>query len=304
MSENKAQIFDSALYALPERIALPLKKLPPEQKEKISEIRLRANQPLSITSQTKTLYLSHDSRLCDRVNQLAIMVFQKEIFEIVRVLTNNSIYSYTEALNQGFLPMRYGHRAGVTGNFSGKNLCEFSSLNIRIARQIMGIAEPFLKELLSGGVLLAGPPSSGKTTLLRDMARMLSSLGKRVAVIDTRGEISAFFGGIIYNDLGPNCDVLYGVEKARGIEIALRTLSPEFIFFDEIGTSEELKGVAECFNAGCSIVTTAHIDQNEQIEKRKIIKDLLRTGGIKNIILLDKAFRTKIEKGEGEKSDY
>lgn len=299
MSENTVQIFDSALYALPERIAVPLKNLPFEAKGKISEIRLRANQPLCVTKNAETLYLSHDSRLCDTPMQSSITVFQSDIFASVRAIANNSIYAYTDTLNQGFLPMKFGHRAGVTGNFSGKNLCEFYSLNIRIARQITGIAQPFLKELLSGGVLLAGPPSSGKTTLLRDMARLLSSHGKRVAVIDTRGEISAFFGGVVYNDLGPNCDVLYGLEKARGIEIALRTLSPDFIIFDEIGTTDELMGVGECLNAGCNIITTAHIGENERPTNRKIIKELLCSGSIKSIILLDKKFNSKIQKVGG-----
>ncbi len=288
-----SQCFDSALYCFSEKIALPLRNLSSTDKAEITEIRLRSSAPLAVTKGGKTFYISQNFTLTDKAERGAITVYQRDVFDTVRVIANNSVYAHTKSLNEGFLPMKFGHRAGVTGNFSGENLCEFYSLNIRVARQITDCALPFLPLTREGGLLFTGPPSSGKTTMLRDTVRLLSERGGRVAVIDTRGEISAFCSGVIYNDLGPCADVLYGISKARGIEIALRTLSPDFIAFDEIGSKEELNGVRDCFNAGCKIIATAHMENGEELCSRPIIKDLLSTGSIKNAVMLGEKIKTK-----------
>lgn len=285
--------FDAELYAFNNKIGGVLGKIDDNQKEKISEIRLRTGQPLSVTVEGKSFFVGVNSCLKSAPHNMQFTVFQSDINDSIRIITNNSIYAHTEQLNEGFLPMKYGHRAGVTGNFSGNNLCEFTSLNIRIARQIIGCAEPLFNGY-RGGILIAGPPSSGKTTLLRDMVRLLSLNGKRVAVLDTRGEISAACHGNIYNDLGPNTDVLYGIEKEKGIEIALRVLSPDIIAFDEIGTPLELKGIENSLYGGSEVLTTAHIGNLAELKNRQITRELLHSSAIKTLVLLDKERNTKI----------
>ncbi len=262
------------LNMLPIKISAAVAALPDSIKETIEEIRLRANKKI-------TVIYSKGQKVLEPT------LLTSDITDTVNRLCNHSIYAHTNELNEGYISLKNGHRAGVTGNFAGGNLHEFSGINLRIARQIFGAADFLINSISEGGVLIAGPPGSGKTTVLRDLVRQLSNKGKRVSVVDTRGEISAFSGGNIYNDLGENTDVLFGIPKEKGIEIALRTLSPQYIAFDEIGNIGELKAVSECIYGGADIITTAHIAAAEQLSKRHITRELILGGAIETVIVLD-----------------
>ena len=128
-----------------------------------------------------------------------------------------------------------------------------------------------------------------KSSVLRDLIRQLSSGVQgsyyRIAVVDSRGELSCGGGG---NNLGENTDVLMIENKALGTEIALRTLSPDIIAFDEIGTAGELKCISDCFNAGVDIITTAHISDSRDLMRRSVTRQLLESGMISNVVLLSK----------------
>ena len=272
---------ENLLKLLPLKIAAELERLSCVNKE-VTEIRLRSQKPLCV--------------MCGNIPRfLNTVISQNDINITVKMLCNNSVYAHTKELNSGYISLPFGHRAGVTGNFLGDNLCEFSSVNIRIARQVIGAATN-LSDKITGGVLLAGPPASGKTTVLRDLVRQLSNQNFKVSVVDTRGEISAFAGGVIYNDLGLNTDVLFGIDKEKGIEIALRTMSPQYIAFDEIGTKEELKRVFESVNGGANIITTAHIGSAEQLLKREVTNRLILSGAVDTVVILDAFYNKKIIK--------
>ena len=167
---------------------------------------------------------------------------------------------------------------------------DLSAVNFRICREIKGIAEELFPKLLCDGkfcsTLIVSEPCGGKTTLLTDLVRVLSQNGYRSAVVDERGEIGAVFRGVPQKDLGELTDVLDGYPKPYGMMVALRTLSPQVLVCDEIGSKEETERMLEAMNAGVPVLVTAHAKDEEELFNRPQIKKLTDAGAISKVVLL------------------
>lgn len=283
--------FESVLYGISPRIRRCLEFLPDDIKNKTEEIRLRANLPVCLTVKGEPLFVLKNGGTSGYICADLLKTEKSELEESFLLLCSNSVYAHAPELKSGYITMKSGHRAGVCGTFTSKGvLQDITSINIRISREVKGCADCIIGEYDGGGFLIAGPPGCGKTTMLRDFVRQLSS-GKngsylRVSVIDSRGEISGSAHGEQANDLGSNTDVLLMKDKAAGVEIAVRTLFPDIVAFDEIGTAAELKSVSESFNAGVSVITTAHIGSVQDLVRRSVTNGLLLSGAISKIAVL------------------
>lgn len=292
--------FDSVLYAVPESIKNILFSCPDSVKQKTEEIRLRVGLPIALTVAGETVYLRENGDVCLYFSKDLPIASKEEINESFKKLCESSVYAHENELKQGFIVMKNGCRAGVFGTLSENGFMqEISSVNIRIAREVLGSANKIIENYSGGGLLIAGPPSSGKTTVLRDLCRQLSNgvLGKplRVAVIDSRLEIS---GGIRTKrgcDLGKNTDVLITDDKAKGIEIAVRTMFPQIVAFDEIGNEKELESVAQSFFSGVNVITTAHISSKEELIKRSVTRKLILSGAVSDVAVLGSSCKGEIE---------
>lgn len=208
--------------------------------------------------------------------------------ELIKSFCGYSLHSHSRELSEGFITLKGGHRAGFCGTAvikDGKTetIRDISSVNIRIAREHKGCADEIYRWTSGfGGLLLIGKPLSGKTTVLRDLCRILGNRSK-VSVIDERGELAAVRDGIAQNDVGENTDILDGFTKRSGIFCALRSMSPEYVVCDEI--SGESESVVQCMNSGVKVVLTAHCGSFEEAVRSQTITEILRTGAISHIAL-------------------
>jgi len=216
----------------------------------IEEIRLRAEQPIILESGAGKQALGYIPN-------------QHEIAETLELMSENSIYAFMEEIKNGFLTLGGGHRVGIAGrvvikNGEISNLAFISGLNIRIAREVRGAAEGVVNaNCFTENCLIISPPGMGKTTLLRDIARLLGD-ERKVGIIDERGEIAAMHKGEASYEIGINSDVFDLCPKALGIVMMVRSMSPQVIIVDEIGGQEDVDAIKFAINCGVQVVATAH----------------------------------------------
>lgn len=279
----------SALELLDNKTAALLMQIGSQTQNKIQEIRLRSGYPLTVSIGGEIYFVGADSSLSKNFS-IGVITERQQVLDTVKKITGSSVYSHLDEIQNGFISMPYGNRAGISGVFRQEKFCEASSVNIRIAHECKGVAKNIISTYSGGSVLICGPPSSGKTTFLRDLVRGLSN-GEggrfyKISVIDTRYEIAANTGGVPHNDIGINTDVFSGRNKPEGIEAAIRSMSPEIVAFDEIGTMAELEAVKSSINCGTYIITTAHIGSIDELYKRNVTRQLIENCFIDRIIFL------------------
>lgn len=246
-----------------------------QQFENLQEIRMRVNAPLiCIVCQEEWMIDLHGKRCRDAVQ--AYKVTSADIRETLSLVSHYSMYAYEDEIRQGFITIRGGHRVGLCGkvimeNNKIKTIQYISFLNIRIAHQIKGCASAVMPYLYRDGqflhTLIIAPPGCGKTTLLRDIIRLISikDRGMSVAVVDERSEIAACDMGVPQNDLGIRCDVMDACPKTEGMMLMLRTMAPKIMAVDEIGGEADLKTIAYVMHCGCKMIATVHASSFEEI---------------------------------------
>ena len=259
------------------------------EKKKLQEIRLRVNAPCILRYENQERFIKKQGGLSVEADR-AYIVTEKEIKETMEFVSNYSMYAYEEEMRNGFLTIPGGHRVGIAGKAvmeqgEMKRLKQIGFLNIRVAHEVKGCAAVLLPHLYIDGewghTLIFSPPGCGKTTMLRDLIRLLSngnlfSAGKKVGVVDERSELAACYMGCPQNDVGIRTDVLDCCPKLQGILLLLRSMSPQIIAVDEIGTKEDLAALRYATGCGVRLFMTAHAGSFAELASRPYFKEFVQ----------------------------
>ena len=182
------------------------------------------------------------------------------------------------------------HRISALRNRAGKIV----GLTLRVGRAVYGTME-IIRDVVEAGrsILLLGRPGVGKTTLLREVARVLADeMGKRVVIVDTSNEIAG------------DGDIPHpGIGRARRMQVATPSLQhavmieavenhmPEVVVIDEIGTEAEAAAARTIAERGVQLIATAHGNTLENLMLNPTLSDLV--GGIQTVTLSDEEARRR-----------
>ena len=287
MIRSKKNEFDTACESII-HIIPALMTIPCEIKEKATEIRLKTGQAIRV-------------RYDDTYYVLQTMFTLQMAKECIEAFCRYSMHNYEKDIANGFITLKGGHRAGFSGSavYTDDKLSyikNISSVNIRIAREHIGcsdvLSELFERERVKG-LLIVGKPLSGKTTILRDLCRIIGDK-YRLAVIDERNEIAACYEGVNQLSTGSLSDIFTGFEKNDGIERAIRTMSPDYIVLDELGA--DLDNIENMLNSGVGLIMTAHACGEKEIRNNYNVKALMNFNAISHIAVLSESKKGKIDK--------
>lgn len=220
-----------------------------------------------------------------------------DLKETMNILSQYSYYAFAQQLAHGYITVAGGHRVGVAGRVTVSRgqvaaLAELGSLNFRIARQLKGVGRSLLPWLFSRGKLLnslvLAAPGGGKTTLLRDLIRLLSDeAGLRVGVADERSELAGCYRGVPQLDVGRRTDVLDGCPRAQGLEMLVRSMGPQVVAADEIGSRADARALGNILAAGVSVLTSAHAGDLAEAKQRPVLQNLLAERCFQRAVILE-----------------
>lgn len=286
----------SAFAYFPKTLNSVFSSMDGEIASRINEIRVRKNGFLIIVIKNTSYFVDYNGEIYDSPQPHSIIVNETDFENLFMSLCSYSVHTKNEELKNGYLTLSDGARVGVasTAVYGGEKLVSvknITSLNIRIPHEVKGCAKSVLDFLYVNSfpsIIVAGKPNSGKTTLLRDIARGLSGgfnhRYRKVTVIDERQE---FAGSADSFDLGVNTDILSCFSKVKGIETATRTLSPEMIICDEISTVQEAEAIKYGFLSGISFALSVHAGSRYELFNKRIVRSLLDCGDFSYFVLLD-----------------
>lgn len=238
---------------LPENI----KNIVNNNRQNLEQIRLRINKPLIIKQKYEIV--------------TDYLVTKEDIRYIYEFACGHSSYAYEEELSNGYITLSGGHRIGFAGKMVTNNnivtgMRDIGFINIRVAHEVTGCSDKIFEKLTDGrslmNTLIISSPGTGKTTLLRDIIRNVSDrLKQNVGLVDERSEIAACYQGIPQNNVGIRTDIYDSSPKPEGMIRLVRTMAPDVIAVDEIGSKEDYKAVEYALSSGCKVIASVHGDE-------------------------------------------
>lgn len=278
---------DQAAGLLPTPLRQRVQALSRERRARVEELRLRRGRPLFV------LAPQGEEPLADTA------VTGRDLETVLELASASSVHTVMEQIKNGFVAVQGGHRLGLcgTGVMEGGrlvNLRELSSISLRVAREFKGLSGDVLPKLWGGqgleSTLILSPPGGGKTTLLRDLIRAISSgegcPPRRVGVADERGELAAVAGGMPTLDVGPRTDVMNACPKEIGLMTLLRGMNPQVLAVDEVTAPEDVAVMLQAAGCGVTLLATAHGGTLADLDRRPLYRELMAQGAFGRLVLI------------------
>ncbi len=292
------------LPLLAPRLVGLIRRAVPRLPAPLEEIRLREGRPLQLVCTGTDRFVTEEGGLTERP-ALGCRATHDDLIRTYQLMARGSVYAWEDEVRSGFLTLQGGHRVGLAGRALTeegriRTLRQVASLNVRIAREVPGAAGALLPRIIRGGkalsTLLISPPQAGKTTVLRDLVRQVSSgvpalglSGLKVGLVDERSEVAGCAEGVPQRDVGPRTDVLDSCPKAEGLMLLIRSMSPDVVAVDEIGRPEDADAVMEALHAGVAVFATAHGSDLADLRQRPALAALFRAGAFRRAAILSRS---------------
>lgn len=275
---------------LPELLLKALEKL---DKNKVYEIRLRRNSPIVVNYQGRNISLLTEGFVGEKIfasNQMLQFVLARA--------TENSLYAFNNQIKQGFITAKGGIRIGIAGesvnsdNFMPTTIKNINSINIRLPHEVKNCALTGFKFMVgSSGIkntLIISPPGAGKTTFLRDIARLISKqeIIYNCLIVDERFEICSCLNGEPMLDVGEYSDIVSGASKLFAFTSGIRAMKPDVILTDELIGEEDAEACIRAMRSGVKVIATIHANNQFEICDKKEFKNLFSGKFFERIVVL------------------
>jgi len=273
------QGFFSSVKLLPGRLSARLNGMAASAGEQVQEIHLRLGR-------VPTVLLPEGERALPGGETVS----RADLLFVLERACQSSPYAAEESVRRGYICAPGGVRVGLCGRMRPGTQTSWAaggltSVNIRIPREVRGCAEGLCGSPFPS-TLIISPPGGGKTTLLRDMVRLLSDGGARISLCDERGEVAAMGEDGFGFDVGEHTDVLSDLPKRQAALQLLRTMNPQILAMDEITGGEDASVCLACAGCGVKLLATAHAADLQELRAGALYASLARSGVFERVITI------------------